>query len=85
MDTYIVIVHSWVLHIIIFCVSVAGNRFEQVGNRSMNKLSEKYEVHGCIKIKDLELFLLVLLNLHTGKLRKAFDKYLHGNKILLVF
>lgn len=51
----------------------------------MNKFSEKYEVHGCIRIKDLELFLLVLINLHTEKLTNAFDKYLYGNKLLLVF
>lgn len=68
-----------------FCVSVFGNRFEQIRNTFMKKLSEKYEVHICIRIKDLELFLLILLNLHTEKLRNAFDKYLYGNKLFLVF
>lgn len=68
-----------------FCVSGFGTRLEQVRNTFMKKLSEKYEVHICIRIKDLELFLLILLNLHTEKLRSAFDKYLYGNKLFLVF
>lgn len=66
MDTYTVSIHSRVLHIMFFFLSVVGSRFEQVENRSMNKLTEKYEVH-------------------TEKLRNVFDKYLYGNKLLLVF
>lgn len=67
-----------------FCVSVFENWFEQVRNTFMKKLSEKYEVHICIRIKDLDWFLLILLNLHT-KIKNAFDKHLYGNKLILIF
>lgn len=55
-----------------FCVSVFGNRFEEFRNTFMMKLSEKYEVHLCIRIKDLELSFINTAKPFQRKIRKCF-------------